>query len=70
MARSIADMHRLDLPIDQVLDACLPDVTTDPSWAQPDPAWLRGLSTFEMEGRIDTGEFQADLVWSVSGLSR
>ena len=70
MARSIADMSRLDLPIDQVLDASLPDVATDPSWTQPDPSRLRGLSTFETEGRIDTGEFQADLVWSISGLSR
>ncbi|MDQ3964187.1 MAG: hypothetical protein M3277_09810 [Actinomycetota bacterium] len=70
MARNIADMNRLDLPIDQVLDACLPDVATDPSWTQPDPMWLRGLSAFEAEGRIDSGEFQADLIWSVSGLSR
>lgn len=70
MARNIAEMTRLDLPIDQVLDASLPDVSTDPSWSQPDPSWLRGLQTFERDGRLDTGEFQADLVWSVNGLSR
>ena len=70
MARSIADMNRLDLLIDQVLDASLPDVATDPSWAKPDPMWLRSRETFEIEGQIDNSEFQADLVWSVSGLSR
>ena len=70
MARSITEMRLLDLPIEQLLEAGLPDVTTDPSWSQPDPTWLRSRETFEIEGQIDSSEFQADLIQSCSGLIR
>ena len=70
MARSITEMRRLDLPIEQLLEAALPDAESDPSWSPPDPMWLRSRETFEIEGQIDSSEFQADLIQSCSGLSR
>lgn len=61
-------MTVLDLPIEQVLEASLPDAT-DVTRA-PDPAWLGAMTAFEVEGQIDGSEFQADLVYSTSGLTR
>ncbi|MDQ4064561.1 MAG: hypothetical protein M3161_00765 [Actinomycetota bacterium] len=63
-------MRVLDLPIEQVLEAALPDVNTDPTLSRPDPTWLRSRQTFEIEGEIDKSEFLADLIQSCSGLSR
>lgn len=70
MARSVTEMRRLDLPIEQLLEASLPDVNTDPSRATPDLRGLSGLPSFEIDGVIDGPEFQADLIQSCSGLSR
>lgn len=70
MARNIAEMTRLELPIEQVLEASLPDIATDPSLVAPDPTWLPGRARFEISGKVDPSEFMADLVLSTNGLSR
>lgn len=69
-ARSIAQLARQDLPFELALESSLPDLMTDRRLAQPDPHWLRGLPDFVHEGEIDFGEYQEDLIQSVSGLSR
>lgn len=68
--RSIGDFVRPDLPFELVLESSLPDPILDRRLAQPDPRWLRGLSDFAHEGEVDFGEYQEDLIQSVSGLSR
>lgn len=63
-------MNLQQLPVEQWLEASLPDVATDPSISSPDPAWLKNMATFQVGGAFDGREFQADLVDSISAITR
>lgn len=70
MARSIDLLARTELPLELVLESCLPDYSTDRRLSVRDPQWLRELPDFESDGRFDFDEYQADLIYSTSGLIR